>query len=300
MRSQGLLYILITAGLFGLGTVLTKLLVTDVSPLLLTVLTLAGGGAVLAVVLVSQRIPLVPPMTRTQWQHLLLLAVFGTALPLMLIAEGFGHTTAVKGSFLIQVNGLAALGFAVLLLRERLTSMHLLGAMGIIVGSVLVARPGTQVTTWAVTGGDGLVLAGAIGLGYAYIPAKQLAQLHALQTSALRLLLGAAVLLPVLALRFDSQILHVTQVVLWALPLLVVSSYGVAYLTLQLGLRLLPVWASASAMQTLPLFSLLFAIALLGDTLTVPHVAGGTLVVAGGVVLSLASRRAPQAGAAPA
>lgn len=300
MRSQGLLYILITAGLFGLGTVLTKLLVIDVSPLLLTVLTLAGGGAVLGAVLAARRIPLVPSMTRSQWQYLLLLAVFGTAVPLMLIAEGFGRTTAVKGSFLIQVNGLAALGFAVILLRERLTAMHLLGALGIVVGSVLVALPGTQVTTWAVNGGDGLILAGAIGLGYAYIPAKQLAQLHALQTSALRLLVGTAVLLPVLALRSDSQILHVTQVVVWALPLLVVSSYGVAYLTLQLGLRLLPVWASASAMQTLPLFSLLFALAILGDTVTMLHAAGGTLIVVGGVVLSLASRRAPQASAADA
>ncbi len=72
-----------------------------------------------------------------------------------------------------------------------------------------------------------------------------------------------------------------------ALPIYIVTNFCIAYLTQQEGLRLLPAWEMASIMQTVPLFSTIFALLLLHDTMTLMQVAGGALALLGGVVVSV-------------
>lgn len=301
MRVRGFGYTLATAAMFGLGTVLTKLLVAELPALLLTFLAFLGGGSLLALLLVLRRTPLIPRLTAPQWRQMVLLVVLGTALPLTLIAEGFARTSAIKGSFLIQANGIAALVFAVALLGERLTWRHGLGIFMMLLGSMLLIAPRTAVGTWGgLNAGDLLVLLGAIGLGYAYIPSKQLAaELPALQVSALRLLLGAAMLLPLVLALVGIPSIPASPAVLWALPLLAATNYALAYVTLQAGLRLLRAWEVAAVMQTLPLFAAIFAVLWMHDTLTLPQLIGALLSLAGGVVLSLGDFE-PRQVAAPA
>src|SRR5689334_9746994 len=83
-----------------------------------------------------------------------------------------------------------------------------------------------------------------MGLGYGFIPAKRLAgHIEALQLTALRLLLGAATLLPIVAF----QMLFESQSLLWQLTF---TSFCLGYLSQQAGFRLLKAWEMATIMQT--------------------------------------------------
>jgi drug/metabolite transporter (DMT)-like permease len=76
---------------------------------------------------------------------------------------------------------------------------------------------------------------------------------------------------------------------LWALPLYIVTNFCLAYLSQQEGLRLLKAWEMAGIMQTVPLFSTLFAVLLLHDSMTLLQVGGGLLALVGGIVVSLSN-----------
>jgi drug/metabolite transporter (DMT)-like permease len=139
-----------------------------------------------------------------------------------------------------------------------------------------------------------MVLAGAVGIGFGLIPAKRLSQhIDTLALTAIRLLVGAGILLPVMIFQIlvagPSLLWHPTLTALWALPLYIVTNFCLAYLSQQEGLRLLKAWEMAGIMQTVPLFSTLFAILLLHDDMTLLQAGGGLLALVGGIVVSLSN-----------
>jgi len=286
--------------MFGLGAVLAKFLSAEIDASVVAFLALFIGGLLLAFGLVLTRHSLIKSLAlfkRGDWLHLFLLAFPGTSLPLLFIVAGFARTSALVGGFLLQLNGVAGLVFAVILLKERIHQKQGIGILLLLLGSALIIFTGaqdTQKASWQ-NGliGDLLIFIGALGLGYSYIPAKRLVQhVNPLPLTSLRLLLGAATLLPVLAF----QLLFRTHVLLWqpspavlllALPIYIVTNFCIAYLAQQEGLRLLPAWEIASIMQTVPLFSTIFALLLLHDSMTLMQVAGGALALVGGVIVSV-------------
>ena len=170
----------------------------------------------------------------------------------------------------MQFSGIAAVVFAVLLLDERLTFRHVWSGLVLLLGSLLIVVQPAPAFGWTtINPSDLLVLIGAVGLGFAYIPAKNLAQqLTALQVSTLRLLIGGATLIPLVLARLGTHSIRITPTVVWALPLLVIVNYCLPYITLQAGLRRLRAWETAAVMQTVPVFSTFFAVVLLHDSLT--------------------------------
>ena len=138
-----------------------------------------------------------------------------------------------------------------------------------------------------------MILVGAICLGFSFIPAKRLsARVETLALTALRLLLGACTLLPVvifqLLVNWHSLLWQPSlATLLWAFPCYIFTNFCLGYLSQQEGFRLIKAWEMAAIMQTVPIFSTLFAILLLHDGMTLLQAAGGLLAVIGGVVVSV-------------
>jgi drug/metabolite transporter (DMT)-like permease len=167
-----------------------------------------------------------------------------------------------------------------------------------LVGSTLVVLKGSQAGVDWKSGGPGnlLILAGAIGLGFGFIPAKRLSErIETLQLTALRLLLGAATLLPIVAFQvlfeYQSLLWQPSFTSLWALPVYILTSFCLGYLSQQAGFRMLKAWEMATIMQTVPLFSTIFAVLMLHDTITPLQAVGGFLAVLGGIIASLSDRK---------
>jgi drug/metabolite transporter (DMT)-like permease len=289
---------------FGLGVPLAKLLTGVLSGFLLAFVALSTGGLLIAGYLALRRRSPLPRLAPRAWLDLLVLAAFGTALPLLLVLAGFARTSAIIGGVLIQAQGPAAALFAALLLRERPTWLQIIGVGVLAAGSVLVVwQPG------AAWDGDALgvllVLGAALGYGFALIPAKRLAErADALQVSALRLLLGGLFVAPLVF--FQAPLVVgpftlgpvvqgplVTKTLGWslsgALALYIVASNCVSYLAQQVGLRALKAWEVGAVLQTIPLFAALFALLILGETPTPVQIVGGVTVMLGGVIVARGS-----------
>ena len=300
MHLRGIGYALTASLMFGLGVVLAKFLSGEIDAALVAFLCLAFGGLLLSGVLLvtgNQLFQKLSDLKFRDWIDLFLLSCIGTALPLLFIVIGFTHASALEGGFILQLNGVAALIFAVLLLRERIRLRQSLGILLLLLGSTLVIFKGTQGGAVERGGlGDLFILAGAIGLGFGFIPAKRLSErVQTLQLTALRLLLGAATLVPVAAFQLivesHSLLWQPSLNTVWVLSLYILTSFCLGYLSQQAGFRLLKAWEMAAIMQTVPLFSTLFALLLLHDTITPVQALGGLLAVFGGIIVSLSERK---------
>ena len=300
MHLRGIGYALTASLMFGLGVVLAKFLSGEIDAALVAFLCLAFGGLLLSGVLLvtgNQLFQKLSDLKFRDWIDLFLLSCVGTALPLLFIVIGFTHASALEGGFILQLNGVAALIFAVLLLHERIRLRQSLGILLLLLGSTLVIFKGMHGGVVEHGGlGDLFILAGAIGLGFGFIPAKRLSErVETLQLTALRLLLGAATLVPVAAFQliFEAHTLlwQPSLNTVWVLSLYILTSFCLGYLSQQAGFRLLKAWEMAAIMQTVPLFSTLFALLLLHDTITPVQASGGFLAVLGGIVVSLSERK---------
>jgi drug/metabolite transporter (DMT)-like permease len=296
MHLRGIGYALVASLLLGLGAVFAQLVGKEMDATVVAIVALAVGSLLLAVGLMFTGISLAKALHTFNLRDsidLFLLSFFGTALPLLLIVAGFARTSALVGGFLLQLNGLAAVFFAVLLLRERIHLKQCVGIVLLLLGGSLVVFKGTQGIAWGSGGmGDLLILAGALGIGFGFIPAKRLTErIDPLPLTAIRLLIGACTLVPILALQLliGNHIIHwqPSLTTLWiVLPIYIITNFCLGYLAQQAGLRLLKAWEMAGIMQTVPLFSTAAALLFLHDSLTLVQAVGGLIAIIGGVVVS--------------
>ncbi len=301
MRLRGIVYAFSGSLIFGLGAVLANIIGREIAVTYVALLTLGIGGLLIAAGLLVTGTSLrkvVLKLNRRDWLNLFLLAFPGTSLPLLLIVAGFAQTSALVGGFLLQLNGVAGLAFAVILLRERIRWKQGLGIVLLLGGSVLVVFSGANGGGSGSNNllGDALIFLGAIGIGFGFIPAKRLSgRVATMPVTALRLLLGAITVLPLLAIQLllggGTLAWHPSASTLWvALPAYIVLNFCLAYLAQQESLRLLAAWEVAAIMQTVPIFSTLFSVLILHDSLTLLQVLGGVVALLGGLVVSVSDR----------
>ncbi len=287
MRGRGFLYISIASAMFGLGTVLAKLLGEAFNPFVVSWFSLFCGGLCISAAQLVRRKPLLPRLTRTGWMDLILLGGIGTALPLLCIVEGLPQTSAITGNFLLQSQGPAAIFLAMLFLKEKMSWKQVAGIALLIAGSLLVIARDLSGPIQIQGGqGDLLVLLAAFGLGFSYIPSKRLTdQGDPLQIILLRLFVGSVVILPFLPFQRTALLVPLTASLVAVLVLYIITSFGLGYLLQQMGLGLLQAWESAALMQTLPLFGTAFALIILHESLTPLQIIGGCVILLGGFLV---------------
>jgi drug/metabolite transporter (DMT)-like permease len=287
VRLRGFLFLLTAACMFGLGAVLTKPIGEAFHPFFVSWLALLGGGLCVSACQILRRKPLLPRMTRANWRDVLLFASIGTALPLVCIIVGLPQTGAIAGSFLLQLQAPAALIFALFFLKEKVVWKQVAGIALLLVGSLLIILRDLHGPLQMIGGqGDLLVMIAAVGIGFSYIPGKRLTE-HgdALQINVLRLFVGSFLLLPFLALQSGVLFVPLSWSLIGVLILYIVANFGIGYILLQAGLGLLQAWESSAILQTMPLFSTIFALLLLHESLTLLQIIGGCIILVGGLLV---------------
>jgi drug/metabolite transporter (DMT)-like permease len=294
---RGLLAMLMAACLFGLGAVLAKPLGESFDPFFVSWLALLGGGFCILAFQMLRRKPLLSHLTRAGWVDLFLFASIGTALPLLCVIAGLPQTGAITGGFLLQLQAPAALLFALVLLKETVVWKHVAGIGLLLAGSLLVIlRDVRSSLPPRADPGELLLLLAAVGIGFSYIPGKRLTQYgDALQINLLRLFVGSILLLPFLAFHVNGLVAPLSWSLISVLILYIVANFGLGYVLLQSGLALLPAWTASAILQTTPLFTTVFALLLLHESLTFLQVIGGGVILAGGFLIISSPSNDPRA-----
>jgi drug/metabolite transporter (DMT)-like permease len=153
-------------------------------------------------------------------------------------------------------------------------------------GSIIVILGVKESISWQ-TGiwGEALIVISALGFGYSLIPAKRLSQqIGPLQASSLRLLVGACFIMPCIFISLSPIRITFSWYICWILLLYSFTNFSLGYIALQEGVCRLPVWASSAILQTIPIFTTVFAILLLHTTLTLIQIIGGIIAIVGGII----------------
>ena len=298
MPRRGLIVTLMAACLLGLGAVLAKSVGESFDPLFAAWLILLGGAVcTLAFQLARRRSPFTS-LTTAGWRDVFLYAGIGTALPLLCVLAGLPQTGAITGGFLLQLQAPAALLFALILLKETIIWKQVAGIALLLAGSLLVILgdwSGSVPLKASV--GDIWVLIAALGIGFSYIPGKRLTEFgDAFQINLLRLFVGSAVLLPFLAFHQKGALTPISWPLIGLLVLYIVTNFGLGYTLLQTGLELLPAWTASAITQTLPLFTTVFALLLLHESMTILQIVGGAIILAGGFLAISTPKKGSPAG----
>lgn len=146
MNRKGVPLALLSAILFGASTPLAKILLGAIDPWMMAGLLYLGAGIGLAVIHLSRAALQLPaaeaPLRRSDapWLGLVILAG-GIGGPLLLMF-GLTRTNAASTSLLLNVEGLATMGIALVVFRENVDRRLLLGAFAILAGAATLSWQG--------------------------------------------------------------------------------------------------------------------------------------------------------------
>lgn len=133
---------LAAALLFGASTPFAKVLLGDVSPLLLAGLLYLGSGCGLSVGrLLRDRGWCAPQLSPAEWPWLLAAIGFGGVLGPVLLMYGLLHSSAASASLLLNLEAVSTAVIAWGVFRENADTRIVLGMLAIVAGAVVLSWP---------------------------------------------------------------------------------------------------------------------------------------------------------------
>jgi drug/metabolite transporter (DMT)-like permease len=271
----GILLALTSAVLFGASTPFAKLLLGSVDPWLMAGLLYFGAGLGLGIIHLSRgalRLPAIEaPLRRPDMPWLGAVILFGGVLGPLLLMFGLARTDAAAVSLLLNLEGLATMGIAWVVLRENVDHRLLLGAFAILVGAAVLSWHGQATFQWG-----GLLIAGAcLCWGIDNNLTRQLSSSDPLQIALLKGLIAGAVNLA-LALWHGATLPPAGAIA--AIGMIGFLGYGVSLALFVLALRYLGTARTGAYFSLAPFVGAVLAVAMLGDPISVQ------LVIAGGLM----------------
>jgi drug/metabolite transporter (DMT)-like permease len=277
---------LLSAALFGASTPFAKLLLGSVDPWMMAGLLYLGAGCGLALVHLSRgalRLPIVEaPLRRADLPWLALVIAAGGILAPLLLMFGLAHSDAASASLLLNLEGLATMAIAWIVLRENVDRRLLLGAFAILAGAVLLSWQGRASFHW----GAVLVAGACLCWGIDNNLTRKLSAADPVQIAMLKGLVAGTLNL-VLALANGAALPAIATFL--AAAAVGFLGYGVSLALFVLGLRHLGTARTSAYFSLAPFVGAVLAILMLGEALSPQLLIAGALMALG-LWLHLAER----------
>ncbi|MDO8771400.1 MAG: DMT family transporter [Burkholderiaceae bacterium] len=269
---------------WGLNVTAVKLLTSWFEPTTLAALRMTVACAALTVIVLWKRCG-IPALTWRQLAAVIVCAVLMVYANQILFAEGLQRSTATNGALIMALSPLVSALLAALAFRERLTLQRMCGvALGFAgVAAVVLSHPGAGLSRAGT--GDLMLVAAVVSFaaGGAIIQ-KLTRQLHPLSISWAIYLIGTALLVghTVIGPTALNAAMLFPGWRPWALVLFSgILATAVCNLIWNRAIGTIGVARTAVFLYWVPVFGVLFAALLLGETLTLWHLAGFVAVMAG-------------------
>ena len=278
--SSGAVLAILSALLFGASTPFAKLVLgRGANAWLFAGLLYLGSGCGLGLVYALRRAigrgEGEASLARSDMPWLALVILCGGGIAPVLLMTGLATTPASTASLLLNLEGLATLAIAWLVFRENVDHRLLVGAAAILGGAVLLSWRGAPAG-----GGLGmLAIAGAcLAWGIDNNLTRKLSSADPVQIAMLKGLAAGTVNL-VLALTLGASLPAIPVVA--GAALIGFLGYGVSLVMFVLALRHLGTARSGAYFSTAPFIGALLAVAMFGETVSVPFVIAGILMAIG-------------------
>lgn len=270
---------LVSAVLFGASAPFAKLLLGTVSPQLLAGLLYLGAGVGLAAVHVGRAALGVPaqeaPLRRHDLPWLAAVVLSGGLAGPLLLMLGLSHTSAASGSLLLNLEGLATMLIAWVVIRENVDRRLLLGAFAILMGAAVLSWSDGGVRLDA---GAAFIAAACLAWGIDNNLTRKLSSADPLITASIKGVMAGSVNVA-LSLLLGSTLPPV--LVTGATALVGFLGVGVSLVLFMLALRHLGAARTGAYFSLAPFIGAVIAVTLLREPVTVQLVVAGLLMGAG-------------------
>src|ERR1700734_523377 len=280
---------LASAVLFGASTPFAKLLVGSIDPQLLAGLLYLGAGVGLAV---GKAMRLIlgfrnseAPLRRADAPWMIAIVEFGGILGPLFLMIGFARTSAVSGSLLLNLEGLATMAIAWVFLRENVDRKLLLGAAAILAGAVALSWQGQGVR---IDEGGLLIAAACLAWGVDNNLTRKLSVADPVVIALIKGVAAGSVNL-IVALLLGARLPSIGAT--GAALVVGFCGVGLSLVLFVLALRHLGSARTGAYFSIAPFLGAIIAIGLLGEPITPQLVIAG-LLMAFGVWLHLTKRHA--------
>lgn len=222
-----------------------------------------------------------PPLTRRNFRHLAVLAVFQPGLYFTFETIGLQYTSATKTSLIIATIPVVVLLFSLIFLKERLRLLNALGVAISLVGVSLLIFGGDSTGLAGSLFGDLLIFGAVFSASIYMIMTRRLGQsISPVQITGMQIIFGAVIFFP--AFLWDLPRLHwseVTNESLIALVALTLFATIGAFLCYNYALSRIAAARAAVCINAIPLVTTFGAWLLLDERLTALQGIGGAIVL---------------------
>ena len=290
---KGVIYVVITALLFGSMEVSLKLAGASFDAVQLTFLRFFIGGLFLlpfALVDLKKRDC---KLTLTDWGYLLSLGVICICFSMTLFQIGVMRTNASLAAVIISMNPAFTMVFAHFLAIEKFTKRKALTLLLSFIGLVIAANPfGGS----GAGGADGILLTviAAVAFGfYTALGKKRIAKIGGIAQNSLSFLLGSGALLIGLLATGSPVWQGISTDNIGLLLYIGIFVTGIGYYCYLKAIEISGPSLASIAFFIKPVFAPLLALAVLGEELTLRIVIGVLFVLAGSFVSLTAGKKLP-------
>ena len=280
--------------IWGASFLLIKLGIRDMSPVVLVLLRSAAGAVALGLIMVATRRSLVSRDWRQRIVPFVIIAIVNALLPWALIAWGEEHISSGLASIL---NSTTTLWTAILIFwvipTERPSALNYVGVLVGISGVVILVLPDLQAhgVSGSVLGVFAVVAASVSYATAALFARTKLRGMDVFQQSFGQLGVTALLAVPIAAPAIPA--VHLAWLSLGAVIALGVGGSGIAYLLYYYTLNTLGPVRATGVTFVVPITAVFWGVVLLHESLSVPVVAGMSVILAGVVLTNLRRTRRP-------
>jgi drug/metabolite transporter (DMT)-like permease len=294
---KGITLALIAMAFFSLYAVFGKILLQDVNPLIILLMsqTLAATIIIGAMDLLK-KIREIKETSKHDFLIIYTISVFSSVLGPILFLVGLGLTSVANTVLIAKAEAVILPLLAVLVLKERITLHQVAGTAVMFAGIILIATHGLSVTM-SINPGDILILLSACSYSVSNTLFKK--HMHHIPPEvivSLRNLFGASMLfiLSLVLLDFSAAFDFIGSVsanFYIALLGLVVITTITGQMLWYKALEITSATRVSIAIMFSPLIGIIYAVTLLGEGLAVSQVIGGIMITTGLVIMEFHIRQ---------
>lgn len=282
--NQNKTYLMLTVVMifWGFNVVAVKYLVDHFSPVTMQGMRIGAAGMVLMTILFFLRE--ISKVSVRQWGYVAVAALFGQVLHHGLIARGLQLTTASNASLILGLIPITTAVLSSLFLKESLSRLQYTGVLVALSGVSIVVLEGSGISGIQVATGDAFIFAGMLVQAFSFIIIRKATlELNPRQMTGMLLLMGA-VFLSVYGWLTEPRVIpdFTASSIPWAVFFTsAVLATGLGHLMYNIAIRNIGAAQSAVFNNLVPLFALVGAVWLLGESVTLRHGSGFLLIVTG-------------------